>query len=336
MWRRIFTLACLVSLASALVAAGCSGDEKAAKITGFIPASGTYQPGDKVTSSLRLKNDTREEHTFWIGYSVQDAGGNWHDAPARPVQLEGGASELETRSWELPENPPPPSGAYKVAMAVWSERPGSSDEEARLAEVEQSASFKITGLREDFGSLRGDRWSTSSKKLGLGRLEPGNVSVEGGRLRIKIPADTFDGGEIESRQLYQYGSYRARVKVAHAPSSLTGFFLYRAPDLENELDIEIHNDPSGRILFTIYSNGEETNTVRKKLPFDPTAEFHEYRFDFYPDRAEFYVDGGLMHSFDEGLPQDPMRLYLNAWFTTWLAGEKPEEEGYTYVDWIRH
>ena len=68
----------------------------------------------------------------------------------------------------------------------------------------------------------------------------------------------------------------------------------------------------------------------------PTKDFHEYRFDFYPGRADFYVDGELMHSFDEGLPEDPMHLYINTWFPTWLSGERPETDRYTYVDWLRH
>ena len=317
-----------------LVVAGCGGEHKQAKITNFAPASGTYGPGERVVSSLRLVNNTQESHTFWVGYSVEDPGGNWHDAPAKPIRLKAEESALKEQSWTIPESPPPPSGEYKVAMAVWNERPEISEED-RLANVERASAFEVTGLREDFTSLNEDHWSTSSKELGRGRLRPENVRVDDG-LRLKIPANSLDGGEIQSERLYQYGTYRARIKVADAPSSLTGFFLYKEPDLENELDVEIFNSPSGRILFTTYSNGEETNTVRKKLPFDPTKDFHEYRFDFYPGQADFYVNGELMHSFNEGLPEDPMRLYLNAWFPTWLAGEKQQTDRYTYVDWIRH
>lgn len=43
-----------------------------------------------------------------------------------------------------------------------------------------------------------------------------------------------------------------------------------------------------------------------------------------------------MHSFDEGLPEEPMNLYVNTWFPTWLSGERPARDGYTYVDWVRH
>lgn len=328
-----------VALSSLLVLglAGCSPERAdRVEISAFDPASGVYEPGGEAVSSLRVRNNAPEERTFWVGYSVQDPGGYWHDAPARRVTLEPGKSTRRESSWQAPDEPPPPSGSYRVAMAVWSEHPEEASEEQRLADVQHSDAFRVSGLREDFRSLEGSTWNVSSKKLGLGRLEPENVGVRGEELWIQIPAGTFDGGEIKSEGLYLYGSYRARIKVADAPSSLTGFFLYREPDLENELDVEIHNDSSGRILFTSYSGGEETNTVRKELPFDPTADFHVYRFDLYPDRAEFYVDGELMHTFDEGLPDDPMNLYVNAWFPTWLAGERAADDSYTRVDWIRH
>ena len=153
---------------------------------------------------------------------------------------------------------------------------------------------------------------------------------------MELPAGSLDGAEIASAELYKYGSYRTRIKVPDARSSITGFFLYEEPDFEKEIDIEVFNDSSGRVMFTTYAGGEETNNVRKKLPFDPTKDFHEYRFDFYPERAEFYVDGELLHRFTEGLPEDPMRLYVNAWFPTWLSGQRPGTDSHVHVDWVEH
>jgi hypothetical protein len=57
--------------------------------------------------------------------------------------------------------------------------------------------------------------------------------------------------------------------------------------------------------------------------------------DLYPTRAEFSVDGRLLHTFAEGLPGDSMRLMVNAWYPDWLPGKESREDGYTYVDWIR-
>jgi hypothetical protein len=52
----------------------------------------------------------------------------------------------------------------------------------------------------------------------------------------------------------------------------------------------------------------------------------------YPTRAEFSVDGRLLHTFAEGLPGDSMRLMVNAWYPDWLPGKESREDGYTYVD----
>jgi hypothetical protein len=237
--------------------------------------------------------------------------------------------------WTVPEDPAPPSGSYEAAVSVWDEDPASGDAE-RLDDARHPYAFRVVNLDERFDRRDASRWKTPSKDLGRGSLRPDNVSIGEGRLGIKIPAGTLDGGELESADLYHYGSYRARIKVADAPSSITGFFLYREPDFENEIDVEIHNDPEGRIMFTTYAGGRETNNVEKALPFDPTADFHEYRFDLGPKKAEFYVDGRLYATFRDGLPKDPMRLLVNSWFPTWLPGEEPAADGYTYVDWIRH
>ena len=43
-----------------------------------------------------------------------------------------------------------------------------------------------------------------------------------------------------------------------------------------------------------------------------------------------------MHRFTEGLPEDPMKLYVNVCFPTWLSGEKPERDSYTHVEWLQH
>lgn len=76
--------------------------------------------------------------------------------------------------------------------------------------------------------------------------------------------------------------------------------------------------------------------MTKKLPFDPTTDFHEYRFDLSPDTAYFYVDGVRLQTFRDGLPAEPMKLFVNSWFPTWLPGEKQKRDRYTYIDWVKH
>ncbi len=193
---------------------------------------------------------------------------------------------------------------------------------------------------DDFASFETARWSRGDHTLGRSYLDPANVSVAEGNLRIALPARTFEGGEILTNDLHGYGSYSARMKLPNAPGSITGFFLYKAPDYESEIDIEVFNDSTRRIMFTTYAGGGQTHTQTMTLPFDPTTGFHEYRFD-YLDGPEaglasvaFYVDGKEMRTWNTGVPRTSMHLMLNTWFPTWLDGKRPKKTAYTYVDSI--
>lgn len=63
---------------------------------------------------------------------------------------------------------------------------------------------------------------------------------------IKLPSGTTDGGEIQTKDELGFGSYEAKLKLPDAPSSITGFFLYKEPDYYHEIDIEIFNFKCGR------------------------------------------------------------------------------------------
>jgi licheninase len=202
--------------------------------------------------------------------------------------------------------------------------------------VAVAGAARSVDFRDEFTTLDARQWDKSSRPFGYGSIDPANIGVADGLLGVKLPAGKLDGGEIRSTSLYRYGSFRARIKVADAPSSLTAFFLYKRPDFAQELDIEIFNDSSGRVMFSTYSGGRQTNTVTKQLPFDPTAAFHEYAIEYDPDRVSFVADGVSVQSWSSGVPRSSMYLYVNAWFPSWLAGERPSSDRFTYVDWIEH
>jgi hypothetical protein len=313
--------------------AGCGGPSIAAEVTAFEPQEGDIQPGSPAVASVRVKNTGAEGRTLWIGYSVQDSAGEWHDAPASPVNLDSGE---ESDTQELSTQPLETPGYYRTRVSVWSEEPEENSEAQRLADAEEVSTFRVSSMREDFDSPELDpaRWEATTRDLGRGELVPENVSIEDEQLRLTLPANTLNGGEIESKDLYGPGFYAARIKVPDAPSSIMGFFLYNPPDLESEIDIEIFNDPSGKILFTTYAGGEQTHTETMELPFDPTEDFHDYAFFYDQDSITFYVDGEAMKEYESGLPGQHMKLYVNAWFPKWLDGVEPDSDRYAYVDWI--
>lgn len=202
----------------------------------------------------------------------------------------------------------------------------------QVLETEEPASFT-----EDFDGERLDSgmWELGDHALGRGSLRPRNVSVSEGELRLALPAGSLDGGEVNTQSLQEYGSYRVRMQVPDSPGSVTGFFLYRPPDYEHEVDVEVYNDSEGRMLVTTYSGDPEpTNSERIELPFDPTRGFHEYRFDYGPNGVVFYAGGEPVQEFTSGLPTRPMRLYVNAWYPEWVAGGPPDSDGLVRVDFV--
>ena len=287
--------------------------------------------GSPATAAMRIKNTGTRDQTLFAGYSVRDPAGRWHDAPANPVELVPPGEESETEELRTPPLEMP--GYYDSRVSVWSEDPEAQGAQ-RLADGEQTSAFRVSGEREDFDGL--DGWETPGRTLGRGRLVPENVAAEGGRRRITLPANSLDGGEVESQGLHDSGFYAARIKVPDAPSSITGFFLYEPPDHASEIDIEICNDPSGRILFTTYAGGEQTHAEEVRLPFDPTKGFHDYAFSYDRNSVAFYVDGEPMKRYEGGLPDRRMRLYVNAWYPAWLGGRSPDADRYASVDWIEY
>jgi beta-glucanase (GH16 family) len=197
-----------------------------------------------------------------------------------------------------------------------------------------AAAAKSKGFRDDFITFDTSRWVLSSRPFGHGAVDPANVSVAGGQLGIQLPASRLDGGEARTRALYGFGTYRARIRLADAPSSLTAFFLYRAPDYQQEIDIELYNDSSRRIMLSTYSGGAQTNTRTLLLPFDATADYHEYEIDYRSGYVQFLVDGTALQTWTTGVPRSTMNVFVNAWFPSWLAGQAPATNRFTYVDWI--
>jgi beta-glucanase (GH16 family) len=201
-------------------------------------------------------------------------------------------------------------------------------------------------------------------------LDPANVGITiTGQMRLQLPAGPssspqakLEGGQLRSQSLrYRYGTYEARMRLPNAPSSLTGFFLYFGRDYEDEIDIEIFNNADSTtgpeagknrtIWFTTYAPHYDTNGnliqdytyhAEKTLPFDPTATYHTYRFDYYPDKVSFYVDDTLLQEFPaadlptEPLPSQPMQIILNAWYPRWLSQTPPPSTRYLDIEWLRH
>jgi len=189
---------------------------------------------------------------------------------------------------------------------------------------------------DHFTALDAARWTRGEHQLGRSALTAGNVITRNGAVELVLPAGSTDGGEIRSAQLYRRGVATARMQVADAPSSITGFFLYAAPDHASEIDIEVFNDPSGKVMFSTYADGRQTNTETRALGFDPTAAPHDYAIAWGGGRVSFAVDGVVLRTWTTGVTKLPMHLFANAWFPAWLDGVAPTGRRATVIDQIEY
>jgi len=111
----------------------------------------------------------------------------------------------------------------------------------------------------------------------------------------------------------QFRNVEVRLRTPDAPGSISAFFLYELVQRRNdEIDIEILNDGSRRILFTTWVAGKQTNHVELTLSFDPAAGFHDYRIEWSRRRVRFLVDGMLVQEWTAGVPRDAMYVMSNA------------------------
>ncbi|CAK7243701.1 MAG: hypothetical protein STHCBS139747_005227 [Sporothrix thermara] len=86
-------------------------------------------------------------------------------------------------------------------------------------------------------------------------------------------------------------------------------------------------------------NAQGTPTfVKAYLPFDPTADFHEYRIDFLPGSVFFYADSQLLAEMDsEAVPTHAGHLVLQQWSNgnpLWSGGP-PKEDSITTVSYVK-
>ena len=169
---------------------------------------------------------------------------------------------------------------------------------------------------------------------------PENVRVERGVLRLTLSATTPGEkpvcAEVVSRRTdFFHGTYRASIRMTPVPGAVAGWFTYLGKPL-NEIDVEFLSRERSLIRFTLHHIRTGVDHGRKMLAFDPTAGFHEYRFDWYADRVEYFVDGEPAATLTGDVPDRPSRLLLNHWSGNipTFGGAAPTEDAVMDVDWV--
>lgn len=161
-------------------------------------------------------------------------------------------------------------------------------------------------------------WTSASHQLGRGRLRADEVSVTGRGFRLGLAPGACDGAEVRTVARHHFGTYAMRMRMPHAPGSLSAFFLYADVRGGNdEIDIEVHNDSTGTALLTTWIAGEKTHELIVPLGFDPTSAFHEYAINWSRESLRFEVDGAPLAVMHDRFPTAPMKVMANVWWPVW-------------------
>jgi len=294
---------------------------------------GIFYANDKLLVQTKISNNSDKNQSYWYGLSYKDPIGNWYDVSAKEIAINPNESNKVTLEWLTPKELI--SGRYHIVCSLWDGKP-NIESSNRIAHFESGNTLYLYNYQDNFESFDKSLWKSSTFKLGRTSFLPKNVTVSDGNLVINMPKNTYGSGEIQSIDLKSFGSYEIRMKLPDAKGSITGFFMYKSPDYYHEIDIEIYNDTTRDYFLTTYSDGKVQNEFLSTLQFDARKSFNNYRFDYYPDRLEYYINDIYITSFDSGYSLSPMHLILNCWYPNWLDDGPSKEDVNLIVEWIRY
>ncbi|CAK7231436.1 hypothetical protein SBRCBS47491_007929 [Sporothrix bragantina] len=179
--------------------------------------------------------------------------------------------------------------------------------------------------------------------------QPAGLSllVKAGLVGDMIPVSEIDSNRTD----ILYGSFRAGMKLTNVSGTCSAFFWYfndtQEIDMEflsKEYNASNSSYPVNLVLQSREAaeagfDAQKTPTfVKAYLPFDPTADFHEYRIDFLPGSVYFYADSQLLAQMEsDAVPTHAGHLVLQQWSNgnpLWSGGP-PEEDSVTTVSYVK-
>jgi len=132
--------------------------------------------------------------------------------------------------------------------------------------------------------------------------------------------------EIHTNARFGYGLYEARMRSAAGSGLNTAFFTYVGPPNGvpewDEIDFEFLGKNPHTVDINYFTNGKPQLGKPITLDFDASQTFHNYAFEWRPDKIRWYVDGKTVYETPDGakIPHNPGSLFLSLW-----AGAKAED-----------
>lgn len=155
--------------------------------------------------------------------------------------------------------------------------------------------------------------------IGTSLLDPSlTLTVPGGQTK----------GPISSAQIttayddIMYGSVRTVAKISSVPGTTHGFSFYSNDTQEIDFAFLTTDSSIAHLTNEQISADSPATSYQISAPSDATTAYHEYRVDWLPGKAQFFIDGQLVQTITGNVPTTPGFWLWNNWSNgnAWAQG----------------
>lgn len=177
---------------------------------------------------------------------------------------------------------------------------------------------------DDFDNLSAQRWYVSDGWTNGAHQNcywtKSNARIRSGILQLHFNQGPgrFQCAEIQSTQIYSYGTFEVRMRAPEPSSGFNAaFFTYTGPHAgtrHDEIDVELLMRRPSSVWLNVHVDGDGANGVSiQEQPL--TAQFNDYAFVWKPDRLEWFINGRSVRVIDERnkIPVTPQKIYASLW-----------------------
>ena len=164
-------------------------------------------------------------------------------------------------------------------------------------------------------------------------------------------AKDFTGGEVYTKQEFQYGKFEARMMMAAASGTVSSMFLYQdGSEIADgrpwvEVDIEILGKNPGSFQSNIITGKAGAQvTSEKHHALNPASDqaFHTYAIEWTPDYVRWTVDGREVRKTEGGQVANligTQGLRFNLWSSesaAWVgAFDESKLPLFQFINWVK-